>query len=175
MGNLDGTVMDGMTGATGPALVLRSVFAELNRHKATRPLYLSPRLVKVEICRDTGRVADGDCPGYSEWFLPGTEPEPSKTSTPHMKSLQLLRPTDGLQLAMDPRIPDTQEAFAFELSELPQGTLVDWFVDDVLEATTPAGRFSWRVQRGTHRVWARVRLEASNPPIKTPVVNFTVK
>jgi penicillin-binding protein 1C len=176
MGNLDGTVTDGITGATGPALVLRSVFAELNRNRATRPLYFCPRLVRVEICRDTGGVTDGDCPGYSEWFLPGTEPEPNETSTPRTQSLQLLRPTDGLQMALDPRIPDKQEAFAFELSEHPLGRAsVDWFVDDELEATTPGGRLLWRLKRGTHRVWARVRVNASTPPIKTSEVNFTVK
>ena len=32
MGNLDHRTMDGITGSKGPALVLRSVFAELNRH-----------------------------------------------------------------------------------------------------------------------------------------------
>jgi penicillin-binding protein 1C len=176
MGNLDGTVMDGITGATGPALVLRSIFAELNRNKATCPLYFCPRLVQVEICRDTGRVTDGVCPGYSEWFLPGTEPEPSETSKPHTQSLRLLRPTDDLQMALDPRIPDEQEAFVFQLSELPPGRAsVEWFVDDVLEATTPGGRLTWRLKRGRHRVWARAWLNALTHPINTSVVNFTVK
>ena len=40
MGNLDQTPTDGVTGSIGPALLLRSVFAELTRDAETRPLYL---------------------------------------------------------------------------------------------------------------------------------------
>ena len=45
MGNMDRSAMDRITGAKGPAVVLRSVFAELNRNPETKPLYLSPNLV----------------------------------------------------------------------------------------------------------------------------------
>ncbi len=69
IGNLDHDATDGITGANGPALILRSVLAELNRYQDTRPLYLSPRLVKAEICRDTGLKADGHCTSLSEWFV----------------------------------------------------------------------------------------------------------
>jgi penicillin-binding protein 1C len=49
MGNLDGIPTRGMTGSRGPAFVLRSIFARLNQMRDTRPLYMSPRLVRQEI------------------------------------------------------------------------------------------------------------------------------
>ena len=74
VGNLDHRSTSGITGAAGPALILRSVFAELNRNRQTRPLFLSPALVKVDICRETGLPPEGECTRVSEWFVPGTEP-----------------------------------------------------------------------------------------------------
>ena len=74
MGNLDHGAMDGITGSKGPAMVLRSLFAELNRNCDTEPLYLSTRLVQTDLPDGEGS-RDGHCSLYSEWFVPGTEPE----------------------------------------------------------------------------------------------------
>ena len=175
MGNLDHTAMNGITGSTGPALALRSVFAELNRHVNTRPLYMSPRLVQLEICRDTGRIAAHHCSSYSEWFIPGTEPGQKVASHKEKQSYHLLRPTSGLQLAMDPRIPDEQEAFLFDLAEIPQGAIVEWYVDDGLIATTSTGTFSWPIQRGVHIVKTQIWLSKHRHFIETPPVKFIVK
>ena len=175
MGNLDHTAMDGITGSKGPALVLRSIFAELNRYRDTHSLYLSPRLVKVEICRDTGLLANGICSSRSEWFLPGTEPGPVYLRAPEMKPVRLRRPVNGLQLAMDPRVPDELEAFCFELTDKPEGGIVDWFVDDVLVATTRSGEFLWPLERGEHMVVARLWLDESTHPVETPAARFIVK
>ncbi len=175
MGNLDHTDMDGITGSTGPGLVLRALFAELNRHGNTHPLYLSPRLVKVEICRETGLLADGNCPSRSEWFLPGTEPGPADRGTTERKSIKLRRPSNGLQLAMDPRIPDDQEAFSFALTEMPEKATVDWFVDGVLVATTHTGEFLWPLERGVHVVKAKLRMSQATKPLETKAVSFIVK
>src|SRR6202034_1575929 len=57
MGNLDGSAMDGVTGAVGPAMVLRSLFSELNRDQDTRPLPLSHDLIAAKICRRDGHLA----------------------------------------------------------------------------------------------------------------------
>ena len=167
--------MDGITGSRGPALVLRAVFAELNRHQNTRPLYSNPRLVKVEVCRDTGQLADNHCPAYSEWFIPGTQPRRVRTALDERNSYHLLRPTNDLQLSMDPRIPDDHEAFTFKLAQMPTVAFVDWYVDDKLTATTSTTEFVWHLQRGEHRVQATVRFERQNRRAQTPVVRFVVK
>lgn len=76
MGNLDNEPMDMVTGSNGPALVLRSMFAELNRNTETRPLYLSRTLVRNKVCID-GELSinasinvgiNEGCPTHEEWF-----------------------------------------------------------------------------------------------------------
>jgi penicillin-binding protein 1C len=175
IGNLDHAATDGITGANGPALILRSVMAELNRHQDTRPLYLSLRLVKAEICRDTGLQADGHCASLSEWFVPGTEPKIKTELLKDVKPVYLRHPTQGMQLAMDPRIPDDQEAFVFRLANLPQSTPVDWYVDDRLAASTATGEYLWRLQPGVHSVRVRIWPDESGQYQDTPDVSFMVK
>jgi penicillin-binding protein 1C len=175
IGNLDHLATDGITGANGATLVLRSVLAELNRHQNSRPLYLSPRLVKTEICRQTGLQADGHCASLSEWFVPGTEPKTIAAPTKELRPVYLRYPTQGMQLAMDPRIPDDQEAFVFRLANLPQRTPVDWYVDDWPVATSTSGEYLWRLQRGIHSVRARIWWDGSRQFQDTPDVSFTVK
>jgi penicillin-binding protein 1C len=74
MGNLDGSAMNGVTGSVGPAMVLRSAFALLNRGQDTRGLWMSPRLVPLTICRKSGLPADDRCESMTEWFVPNTGP-----------------------------------------------------------------------------------------------------
>jgi penicillin-binding protein 1C len=175
IGNLDHQATDGITGSTGPALVLRAVFTELNRHQPTRPLYLSPRLVQKEICRDTGQAADGDCPSIGEWFVPGTEPNVDGIRKNDLKAIHMVQPTNGLLLAMDPRLPDDQEAFVFVLGGIPEGAAVDWFVDDRPAGTTATGRFVWPLQRGKHMVRARIQPAEAAQAVETSSVSFRVK
>ena len=175
VGNLDMRATNGVTGASGPALILRSVFAELNRNRQAEALYLSPRLTKMEICRETGRPADGRCATVTEWFSPGTEPESRPSPQPAQKRPYLQRPSHGLQLAMDPRIPDDHEAFQFQMANLPENSMVDWYVDGKLAATTPNRNYLWPLARGAHRAMARVWISNINPPVETAWVNFMVK
>jgi penicillin-binding protein 1C len=175
IGNLDHQATDGVTGSSGPALILRSVFAELNRHQTTRPLYLSPRLVKAEICRDSGLPADGDCASLSEWFVPGSEPKAETLPPVDIKTIYLQHPSQGMQLAMDPRIAADRQAFAFKLANLPDSTPVDWYVNDKLVASTSTGEYLWTLQKGLHSVRARIWQAEPGQFQDTPDVSFTVK
>ena len=175
IGNLDHNVTEGITGANGPALVLRSILAELNHHRETRPLYLSPLLVKAEICRDTGLTADEKCASTSEWFVAGNGPETRILSAENAQAVYLRHPSEGMQLAMDPRIPDDQEAFVFKLANLTGSQLVDWYVDGRRVASTSGGKYLWNLQPGPHTVSASVLLTDSGAFITTPEVSFMVK
>jgi penicillin-binding protein 1C len=174
MGNLDRTAMDRITGSKGPAMVLRSVFAELNRNRNTQPLYLSPRLVKIDVCRNTGFPADGYCPTYGEWFATGAEPLIAGIHA-DKKPIVMIQPSPGLQMAMDPRIPDDHEAFSFKLSGVPDNSSVDWYVDDKLIATTSSDHYLWPVSRGNHTAMAKVRSYAHDNISETSLVRFIVK
>lgn len=170
MGNLDGTPTDGLTGSTGPALCLRSIFAEVNRFRETRPLRLSPKLVKTEFCHESGqgRVC------RTEWFVPGTEPEivqETKVADP----IRFRQPTDGLRLATDPRIPDDREIFAFILSGVSGDDTVEWTVDGQRIAETQGGRYLWPVKKGTHHVRAKVFSATKGEIAETGRIGFVVK
>ena len=175
VGNLDHRSTNGITGAAGPALILRSVFAELNRNRQTRPLFLSPTLVKVDLCRETGLPSEGECTRVSEWFVPGTEPRHRPSIQPVRTRPYLQTPTPGLQMAMDPRIPDNREAFPFQVSDLPAHASVDWEVDGKPVATTTASHYLWPLSRGRHQVTARVWMAGAETPQETGPVNFVVK
>lgn len=173
MGNLDGSPMDGVTGSTGPAMVLRTIFANLNKFKETRSLYVSPKLIKREICDPAIKARDGDCLHRTEWFIAGTEPETEKHETPK-EVIKLVRPVNGLQMAMDPRIPDDQEAFEFFMAGITTHDIVEWEIDSNLSEKSQGGRYLWPLQRGIHTVQATVWRD-NNKLLQTDKIRFCVK
>lgn len=160
MGNLDRKPMDGISGARGPALLLRSVFAELNRRGPTRPLYLSPALESRTVCIPpvgAKKSASKSCVEKTEWFLPGTAPETRSVPSVAEKAEQelsphLRQPTNGLRLALDPRIPAEAQAFSFRVEGAQPGGKVSWYVDGKPVAVTEGGEYLWSMARGAHRL-----------------------
>jgi penicillin-binding protein 1C len=182
LGNLDDQAMSQVSGATGAALILRSMFAELNRLEETLPLYLSPKLAHQNICHATGELATATCPSRNELFIAGTAPISIPNAVENVEtSLYLRQPNQGLQLAMDPRIPDDHEAFKLVLSDIPLAAddTIEWVVDDKVIGTTTAHtrHFLWYLSRGAHIAQARVRPSQAEAQslLKTPAVEFYVK
>ncbi|MCP4701440.1 MAG: penicillin-binding protein 1C [Gammaproteobacteria bacterium] len=183
LGNLDRQPMAQISGAAGPALVLRTLFAELNRYEETRPLYLSPKLKKAEICRATGLSTTPDCASRMEFFRLSSKffsasSEHSDTpSAGPARTLRLRQPTEGLQLAMDPRIPDEHEAFSLALPQNLKSNKVEWLVDGEVAAVTAnnENRYLWPLSRGVHTAQARVWEANSARPRETRLVTFYVK
>jgi penicillin-binding protein 1C len=87
------------------------------------------------------------------------------------------RPSPGLHLALDPRIPDELERFALELEGLQKGARVEWWIDDepFAESTEDNGRSLWPPSRGRHVAKARVWKSEAAPPTWTEPVGFRVK
>ncbi len=154
LGNLDQAPTEGLTGSTGPALVLRGVFADLNEGRKTRPLSLSPRLVRRHICLPGVGEAEA-CVLLSEWFLPGTGPDAEMPAVGTVQPIRMRRPTHGLQIAYDPRLPPEAQAFEFFVQGLSSGDAVRWVIDG-REEMRVGGSLLWRVVRGKHRVHATV-------------------
>ena len=175
MGNLNGQRMNRVTGARGPVLVVRSLFAELNRHAKTEPLRLDANLVKTRICRDTGLPVSGDCAARDEWFPSEKVPMSERSPTPQEPRPRFQRPSNGLLLAMDPRIPDELEAFEFALEGLEAAHWIEWYVDGRSMHAGKDSAYLWRLERGVHTAWARVWLQAGEGATLTPAVNFIVK
>ncbi len=173
MGNLDGAPMDGVTGAVGPAMVLRSVFSELNRNQDTRDLPLSRHLVTAKICRRDGRLADDICESTDEWFLPGTVPADSEPTPKADAEYRLLQPTAGLHVARDPRIPAQFEALPLQVAPSPGLRRVDWYIDGREVSSTASDRYSWPLARGAHEVYSRI-WDAAPEPHVTEAIRFYV-
>ena len=156
MGNLDQTPTDGVTGSTGPALLLRSVFAELTRDAQTRPLYLSPKLVRADVCVPMPlRESADECLRRDEWFVPGTETAAAGAASTRAATIRLRQPTPGLQLAYDPRLPAEAQAFEFALQGVEASDRVHWTVDG-RDIEQVGATYRWSVTRGDHRVAATV-------------------
>ena len=155
MGNLDQSATDGITGSTGPAIVLRSVFAELNKISPSKAFTIHPNLVKRGLCNnEPGKP----CVREWEWFVP--ENQNAKKSTiplaPNMnENLSLLQPTPGLHLAFDPRQPKGSQAFQFHLGGVDDEAKVEWNLNGK-SFFTRGGRYLWPMERGKFSISARV-------------------
>ena len=193
MGNLDRRPTAGVTGTTGPGLLLRSIFARLNRFEETRPLFLSPRLAVCRICRESGWRATPSCPAILEKYLPGTTPARfcrghGKTGVAETAAgsadgkgpaapIRLLQPTANLEMAMDPRIPDQIEAYPLKISGQPNAERIEWLVDGTVAGVTGGdqGHFMWPVTPGIHLAQARIWPGEGKRSLITPAVRFVVK
>jgi penicillin-binding protein 1C len=174
MGNFNARPMEGITGSTGPAFLLRSVFAELNRSGDTRPLYLSPKLVKREIAFVSHGSGKKITKRY-EWFAKGRgsagfEPVVEANKEP----IGFVKPVNGLEMAMDPRIPDEREAFEFELSGVNSEDMVTWLVDGKKLSKAPGGKYLWFLNKGKHAAEAKVERKNGKTVYAEKVV-FIVK
>ncbi len=171
IGNLDYSKMDDVTGSSGAALVMRSIFSELNRYREVKPLFMSSNLEKHKVCIDSGLLASGNCETRDEWFVAGTLPEGRMQTT---NLIRLHKPSKGLKLAMDPRIPDQHEYFEFAISDRTNIIEVRWFVNDNLIAATTGPKFNWKVARGDYRARAEIQLTGAASVIETETVNYKV-
>jgi penicillin-binding protein 1C len=157
-------------------VVLRTLFARLNTHEKTRPLFRSPQLVRRALPQPATATAAALSSRRAEWFVAGVEPAPNAPQQPAapISPIVLSRPSEGLQLAMDPRIPDAQEAFEFLLSGVSAGDAVQWEIDRRERPHTRGGRYLWPLQKGSHQVKATV-FRGAHKVHETPTVSFLVK
>lgn len=171
MGNLDNTPMDGITGAIGPALSLRSIFSFLNQYEESSDLYKSPELVQRDIC--VKRDSSTPCIWHTELVLPTPEIKSTEVIR-YTQQIKFLKPTPGLQMAIDPRIPLASQKFEFKLSSLGAGNRVEWFVNGVLVASTTRPVYAWPLSKGKKYVKAIVYND-NDIILEIPQIKFLVK
>jgi penicillin-binding protein 1C len=183
MGNMDYQPMHEVTGSSGPAIVLRSVFHELNKNREVQPLFLSDELQRSRICRETGKPADGFCESRDELFTERQRLAFEGSTLPVADSVQaessklmprIRKPSQGLNIALDPRIPDEAEYFEFELAAVDGVTRVDWYVNDKLLASTKSAKVLWQVNRGEFKTHAVVWREGDDRALQTEAVSYVV-
>lgn len=143
LGNLTYEPMTDVTGASGAALLLRSVFTELNKIKNSGPLRLSPRLEKKTVGEKT------------EYF----DPDVAETAFFEPDTPLIASPADGVTLAVDPRVPAQYQEYPFSVSFLPENASVVWFVDEKPLPEVREKTFFWRAEKGSHTVRAEITLQ----------------
>lgn len=75
MGNNDGTPMDKIAGALGPAPTWRTLMERYHEGLAVETIAPPSSLVTRRVCATNGLLATSGVPSYDEIFLPGTEPK----------------------------------------------------------------------------------------------------
>lgn len=181
MGNTDNSPMKEVTGSTGPALLLRSIFSELNRHDMPEQLSMSPDVVQKTVCLK--RKSCEACQWQSEWFKErldkisgeeASEPEVFDFQPREKSRIGYKKPTPGLLLAIDPRIPLEKQKFEFELDSLGRGNRVQWKLNGTVLDETSTPRLLWPLQGGTHDLEAIIYQD--DVALHTlPRIRFTVK
>lgn len=162
MGNLDQSPMDGVTGSTGPGLVLRGIFAYLNRDQNTSKLALSSELFLQENCVKTSV----SCKPVYDYRSPVTKEQSSAEDSTYPA---IVSPSENLRLAFDPRLPVDKQSFRFAVSGVGKGDKVTWYVDGDKAATTKGGDYDWPVARGYYSMKAKVETEEGKKFILGPV------
>lgn len=172
MGNLDNTPMDGVTGSIGPALVMRGVFSFLNRHEESAGLNVSPDLIYQDVC--IKRDAAGECIWHTELLLPCSLAKNNQSDVARWRDTKLLKPTAGLKMAIDPRVPIEKQKFEMKLSFLEAGNQVEWIVDGKSAGMTDSSSYLWSLAKGKHSVKACVH-RGREKIYETSEVAFLVK
>ncbi|MDY0009891.1 MAG: hypothetical protein RBS08_09315, partial [Bdellovibrionales bacterium] len=87
----------------------------------------------------------------------------------------ILQPTDGLHMAVDPRMPMDMQQFTFRLAGLRAGQAVEWILNgESLGAAAETPAHLWMLRRGAHKLQARVS-EGGAVVFTSPEVSYVVK
>lgn len=77
VGNMDQKPMHNVSGVTGAGPILVSIFDSLMKNRKSRPFNLSNKLLKKNICVNSGKLATEHCPLIkNEYFLPTMNMDP---------------------------------------------------------------------------------------------------
>jgi penicillin-binding protein 1C len=132
--------MRDVSGMSGAAPIWADVISWLHRDLASDPPAAPPGLRHVK----TG-FADQAEPARDEWFLSGTEP--LQADATRARSPQIVAPTDGSVIAIDPDIPAARQRIAFDADAA--GNDARWILDGS-ELGPAAAPLLWQPVRGTH-------------------------
>jgi penicillin-binding protein 1C len=168
MGRLDGKATDQLTGALGPAPVVRQIFANLRMAAPYAGLWHSPALHAVETCEWIGPPP---CVRRQDWSLPLVSAAVAGSAPTHAQPA-IARPLQGERLAIDPRTPRASQRFHFALDS--NGHVIERVVWSVDGAPLPDESASWELAPGAHRVGARVWMEGGAQPVELAPVEFSV-
>lgn len=169
IGRLQGGSTRRLTGASGPAPVLRQIFARLRNDAPYPGLWQSPHLKRVATCEWIGPAP---CVQRMDWRLPHTQ----ASATPHTtRHFAIARPLPGETLALDPRLPRARQRLVLSLDAVGvELHKVLWRIDGKVVAQTRGGDAMWTLVPGRHHLVASIWPRHAHTPVTTAAVNFEV-
>lgn len=174
MGNLDGMPTDGLTGSSGPAMLVRSIFALLNKHREVKPLYLSEKLISSKVCRQY--ELNSECAYHEEYFISGTEPKKlNETLTMKKKKevFKIITPYNNLKMALDPRVPKELRSYKFQSTSFSDKAKIRWKLNGKVIKESKKSSHLWNLKAGNHDLEAELFL--NNKLIGKDEVSFLVR
>jgi penicillin-binding protein 1C len=97
------------------------------------------------------------CHNITEYFFAEHKPDSADSKgeiTSQLPIIDIVRPANGLELALDPRIPTDQQAFALTVKGLTPNDEVEWILNDQSIAKVKQHSYLWNVVRGSHTLKA---------------------
>ncbi|MDD2840509.1 MAG: transglycosylase domain-containing protein [Rickettsiales bacterium] len=152
-GNLNNQTTLGVTGSYVPLKIAEDTMNYLNRNNTINNLYISPKLIKKEICVEDGIIFnDRKCNSYTEFFetnisIPNELPD--NTDFP-FEFPKIIRPTNDLIIAVDPRVPLDEQKFKFDVQNTLESDIIEWKLDDKILLNSNKSYYLWKISRGDH-------------------------
>jgi penicillin-binding protein 1C len=133
-GNLNYESMKKITGSKGPAVIMKTTFSLLNKHRETKALYLSNNLIKKR-----------DKKNSDEYYLKETITEEKESE----QLFKIIQPSRNLIMARDPRIPDSLESYIFKIENGDKFKSFTWQLNGKTIAITKEPELEWFIKQGS--------------------------
>ena len=162
VGNFEGDSMRDVSGVTGAAPVWLEIMSALQEAVPNTPPEPPAGIVNRSV-----RFQPAIEPERPEWFVQGTETQMVQVADRLNRSPKIESPSDGVIIALDPDIPDQNQAVLFTARPLQKDAR--FMLDGEFLASAGASH-PWRPQPGAHKL----ELVAANGKIHH-AVSFTVR
>jgi penicillin-binding protein 1C len=136
-------------------LIARALMNRALNGQEPRPLVMNAKLLPRKICREGTHLYDfdGACAPWTEYFTTN-DPLPRPVASLENHGFQISKPTAGMNMALDPRLPAKAQAFRFEVEGYDPKLPIKWFLNGKLLSQTPAPNYDWPLKKGQHSLRA---------------------
>ncbi|MBF0379146.1 MAG: transglycosylase domain-containing protein [Desulfamplus sp.] len=147
--------------------------------RGNSPLYMSPKLVKADVLVFKRKNSyDNKYIKKTEWFTSENQAQRFNqikitNQRQNFKKFEFVNPVNGLEIAMDPRIPDELEHIDFKVTGLLPNYRVRWIINNKYFLNKNA-TLQWKIERGRHKASAQL-IDKKDNIIGTDSVEFLVK
>ncbi len=167
LGNLDYSKTTSLTGANSTISLLRNIFAKLNKEIDIKPLEVHKNVSSQKVC------SDKECLGLKKELFVGGQNVKQSVVLVAQKEMKLIMPTEGMNVAIDPRVPKNLQKIKFYIDAKPENYKVEWKLNDKIIYQGNDSDFFWAIEKGSFLL-ETVIYDGSKIVLKQKT-NFSVK